>query len=310
MRRVQEPLVRMGAKVDLLGRDGRPPVRIAGAALEGIEYTMPVASAQVKSCALLAGLFARGVTSVVEPRPTRDHTERMLGAMGAPIEVDGARVTIRGAGGRSAGLRGRTWRVPGDFSSAAFWLGAAAARSGRTVTVTGVGLNPRRTAFLDVLTRMGAAVSVRATGTDETCEPVGDVTVTGSELAGTTIAGDEVPNLIDELPLVAVLAATARGETTIRDASELRYKESDRVATVAEGLRAVGADARELPDGMTVRGRERVRGDATVNSRGDHRIAMSFAVLALGADAPVAIRDTACVATSYPGFWDDLRRLT
>lgn len=307
MGRIGEPLEKMGARVELLGPGGCAPVRIGGGDLHGIEYHPPVASAQVKSCVLLAGLFAEGATSVVELKHTRDHTERMLRAMGVEVQERG--LTARIAGGRSgvclAPLR---VSIPGDFSSAAFWLVAGAVRDGAEVLVEGVGLNPRRTALLDVLRRMGADVDVRR-DRDAGWEPTGSISVRGGRLHGTVVGGDEIPNLIDELPLVAVAGAAAQGETRIEDAAELRVKESDRISAVAEGLRAIGAVVNERPDGMLVKGASGIAGGCTVRSLGDHRVAMSMAVLALCADSPVTIEGVKCVDTSYPGFWQDLEHL-
>jgi len=316
MRRIQEPLERMGAEVELKGAGGCAPMRVHGRSLEAIDYNLPVASAQVKSCVLLAGLYGDGVTTVVEPRPTRDHTERMLSAAGAEIHVDGARISLAGCGAGAPQLRPCSFTVPGDFSSAAFWLAAAACRPDAQVSVLGLGLNPRRTAFLDVLRRMGTAIECStakvengAAGAGAEWEPVGDVAVTGGELRGTVIEGDEIPNLIDELPLVAVVGALAEGKTLIRDAAELRVKESDRIATVAAGLRGFGVHVDVFDDGLCVTGPARIRGGCRVNSHGDHRIAMALAVLSLFADAPVAIDGVACIATSYPGFFSDLESL-
>ena len=275
--------------------------------MRGIRYALPVASAQVKSCVLLAGLFAEGETAVVEPKPTRYHTERMLSAMGAAVSVSGLTVTLRSG---ADALRAGEWMVPGDFSSAAYWLAAGACGEESEVTVAGVGLNGRRTALLKVLERMGAEIEVKASACGKAeWEPRGDVLVRGGALRGTEVAGEEIPNLIDELPLVAALGALAEGETVIRDAAELRVKESDRIATMAEGLRRLGVAVNERPDGMTVRGPSRVRGNVAVESRGDHRVAMALSVLALFAGGPVEVRGTACVRTSYPGFLHDLERL-
>lgn len=306
MRRIAEPLIRMGAEVELLGRNGCAPVRIRGGVLQAMEYRLPVASAQVKSCILLAGLQARGETVVYEPGPTRDHTERMLRAMGCAIRVDGLRIAAQPVEfGRVAG---RTWRVPGDFSSAAFWLTAAAAVAGAEVRIEDVGLNPRRTALLDVLERMGADVETTCqTGMD--WEPAGSIRMSGGSLHGTEIGGLEIPNLIDELPLAAVAGALAEGVTRIRDAGELRVKESDRIAAMAEGLRRMGIRVDERSDGMDVYG-GRPRGGVTVDSGGDHRVAMALSVLALFADREVNVWDVDCVDTSYPGFWRDLEALT
>lgn len=306
MKRIREPLELMGAKLDLTGERGTAPIRIRGGALRGIDYRPPMASAQVKSCVLLAGLFADGVTSVTEARPTRDHTERMLLAMGAEVAVEGLRVSLKpGGAGRLRPLR---MPVPGDISSAAFWLCAAAARPGWQVCAEGVGLNPRRTALLEVLRRMGA--DVRTGGVTETGgEPTGTVVVRGARLRGAEIAGDEIPNLIDEIPAIAVTAALAEGETVVRDAEELRVKESDRIAVMVRNLRRAGVDASERPDGMVVRG-GRPKGGAEVESHGDHRVAMSFAILGMHCPEGMTVRDTACVDTSYPGFIDDLKRVS
>jgi 3-phosphoshikimate 1-carboxyvinyltransferase len=306
MRRIAEPLERMGARVVLAGANGRAPIRIAGAALRPVDYALPVASAQVKSCVLLAGLYAEGRTAVTEPAPTRDHTERMLAALGAPVRVAGPRIELDGGAACRAALRAHDWAIPGDISSAAYWLAAAAGMPGSEIRVEGVGLNPRRTALLDVLRRMGAVLRVEADEAGAGWEPRGTVTVRAGALRGTEIGGAEIPNLIDELPMLAALGARAEGETRIRDARELRVKESDRIASMAAGLAALGVAHTVFEDGIAVRGPAVLRGGATVDSRGDHRIAMALAVLALGAPTPVTVRDVACAATSYPGFLHDL----
>lgn len=308
MKRIKEPLELMGAKVELTGDGGCAPVRITGGRLKGIEYRLPVASAQVKSCVLLAGLFAEGKTTVSEPQPTRDHTERMLKAAGAGVEVDGLKIVVAGAGPGAPGLKARRWFVPGDFSSAAFWLVAAACREGSDVTIENVGLNPRRTALIGVLRRMGAGIKVTEKCTGKGEEPLGVIRVTGARLKGAEIGGEEIPALIDELPIAAVAGAFAVGRTVIRDASELRVKESDRIAAMAKNLRALGVSVVEKPDGMIVEGPAAIRG-GEVESFGDHRVAMAMAILALGAGAPVKINDVGCVNTSYPGFWDDMNKL-
>jgi len=312
MGRIREPLEMMGARVGLSGDRGCAPVRIRGGNLRGITYRLPMASAQVKSCVLLAGLFAEGRTEVIEPRPTRDHTERLLAAMGVPVRIDGSTVSIAGHRGGPPLASGR-WCVPGDFSSAAFWMTAAACCAKAHVRIEGVGLNPRRTALLDVLRRMGADVECelsggRATGSE--WEPTGNLIVHGGTLKGTVVEGNEIPYLIDELPLVAVAGALAQGETVIRDASELRVKESDRIKTTASALRVFGIPVEEYPDGMRVAGGRTVRGGGSVDSGGDHRIAMASAVLSLFADAPVGVHGVACISTSYPGFWSDMELVT
>lgn len=298
MRRVLGPLGRMGGEFD-----GGPtlPVSVRRADLVGAEIVAEVASAQVKSAVLLAGLGAVGETTYVEPMATRDHTERMLTGMGAPLRViaaaEGTRISI------TAGpLHGVRLTVPGDVSGAAFWMVAAAIHPGVSVTLTGVGLNPTRIGVLDVLRRMGARVEVEAHGG---IEPVGDVTVTGAGLRGTRIGGAEVPTLIDELPILAIAAAFAEGETVVTDAAELRVKESDRVAAVVDGLRATGGDADARPDGFVVRG-GRLQGGHVV-THGDHRIAMAFSIAGLA--APITVDETASIATSYPGFLATLARV-
>src|SRR6058998_575715 len=299
MDRIVEPLSRMGARIVASG-DGRfPPLRITGGSLRGITYTLPVASAQVKSAVLLAGLLAEGPTTVVEPTPTRDHTERMLAAFGAPIRRDGDRVSVT-----AAALRGHEVRVCGDISSAAFLLAAAAGMPGPELTIEHVGLNPTRRGFLYVLRALGAEVFVRQTGED-TGEPVGAVTVRGRRLRGVRIGGSLIPRVIDELPVLCVIATAAEGETVISDAAELRVKESDRIAVIARGLRALGGEVEERPDGLTVYG-SRLRG-GRVGSAGDHRIAMAFAVAGLLAGGPVTVEGAESIAVSFPEFTRVLR---
>lgn len=310
MGRIHEPLAKMGASIEMRGDGGRAPIAIHGSALKGIAYDLPVASAQVKSCILLAGLRATGTTTVRERVETRDHTERLFRAMGLPLTVSGLTVSLDGAGAAGPVLPAGKWKVPGDISSAAFWLVAAAAKPGAEVTVRHTGLNPRRSAVLDVLGRMGADVRIEPEPGADAWEPAGDITVRGGALRGTTIGGAEIPNLIDELPILAVAAALAQGETVIRDAAELRVKESDRIATIAAGLREMGVEVEERPDGLTVKGGCELRASGGLQSQGDHRIAMSLAVLSLFAPEPSIVHDVACVDTSYPGFWADLQTLT
>ncbi|MBT3192024.1 MAG: 3-phosphoshikimate 1-carboxyvinyltransferase [Verrucomicrobia bacterium] len=306
MGRIQKPLEAMGAHIELLGEGGCAPIRIEGGVVNPIRYALPMASAQVKSAVLLAGLAAHGETVVVEPRATRDHTERMLMAMGADLSVDGLSISLRRDGLSGPVLKSGVWHVPGDFSSAAFWITAAAASEGCEVIIEGVGLNPRRTALLDVLRRMGASIECHVDAS--AWEPTGSIVVRGARLHGTEVGGDEIPNLIDELPLVGVAGALAEGVTVIRDAAELRVKESDRIATMVTNLSAVGVAVDETDDGMHVTG-GRVAGGVAVKSYGDHRIAMAMAVLGLYADRPVQIDNVACVATSYPEFWDDMGKI-
>ena len=308
MGRIKTPLEQMGAQIDLTGEKGTLPMTVHGAPLHGIRYELPVASAQVKSCVLLAGLFAEGKTTVVEPRPTRDHTEKLFQTLDIPLHIDGLEISLQGSGPKGPQIAARKLTVPGDFSSAAFWIAATAARPGAELTVRGVGLNPRRTALLDVLKRMGAQIETEIT--EDQDDPIGTVFVHGAQLRGTEIGGDEIPNLIDELPVLAVAGALAEGVTVIRDAAELRVKESDRITMTAKHLRAFGVDVEETPDGMTVRGSAKlIVPEEDLESGGDHRIAMSLAVLATFAAGPVRITDTACVDTSYPEFWKHLERL-
>lgn len=310
MARIKEPLDRMGASIELQGAKGCAPIHVVGRQLKGIEYDLPVASAQVKSCILLATMCAEGTTRIRERMPTRDHTELLFRAMGVPVVTEGLQVSLAGAGPRGPKLKAGDWTVPGDFSSAAFWLVAAAARESADIRIRGVGLNPRRTALLDVLRRMGADLTVEPDPASAAWEPIGDVCVRGAPLKGTVIGGAEIPNLIDELPVLAVAGALAQGETVIRDAQELRVKESDRIATTAAGLRAMGVEVEERPDGMTVRGGCALKPCSAIVSHGDHRIAMAFSILSLFAPGVSQVQNVACVDTSYPGFWKDLCALT
>jgi 3-phosphoshikimate 1-carboxyvinyltransferase len=304
MDRVVEPLSRMGARV--IGRGGgrRLPLAIAGTRpLAPVRHVAPVASAQVKSAILLAGLWASGPVSVVEPAQSRDHTERMLAAFGADLAVDGREVTLRP--GRPLG--GRLVRVPGDISSAAFFLVAGALAAEGAVTVEGVGLNPTRTGVLDVLGAMGADLRVAEAPLDG--EPRGDLTVCTARLAGTAIGGPVVPRAIDELPILAVAAACADGVTELRDAAELRVKESDRIRALATELTKLGARIEERPDGFRIVGLAGPLRGARVASWGDHRLAMALIVAGLVADGPTLVEDVDCIATSYPDFVATCRRL-
>ncbi len=308
MGRIKDPLEEMGAQIELTGEKGTLPMTISGTPLRGIRYELPMASAQVKSAVLLAGLFADGKTTVVEPRPTRDHTEKLFQTLEIPFDVNGLEISLQGFGPNGPEINACNLTVPGDFSSAAFWIAAVAARPGAELIVRDVGLNPRRTALLDVLSRMGALIETELS--EEEGDPIGSVFVRGTPLRGTEISGDEIPNLIDELPMIAALGALAEGETVIRDAAELRVKESDRIAVTASHLRAFGVEVEERPDGMTVRGPAELSAPkGPLVSHGDHRIAMSMSMLATFADAPVQIDDVDCVATSYPEFWNHLEQL-
>jgi 3-phosphoshikimate 1-carboxyvinyltransferase len=294
MRRISAPLARIGA--DVTDVDGHAPLTIRPASLRGCDHALAVASAQVKSALLLAGLYAEGTTVVRQPGPARDHTERMLNAMGADIEVRGLDVTLRPAGA----LAPFRLRVPGDLSSAAFLLVAACLIPGSVVTIQALGLNPTRTGLLEVLDAMGARITV--TGRREQAgEPVADVTARGSDLRATEVGGDTVVRMIDEFPVLAVAATQAHGTTVVRDAAELRVKETDRIAVIAEALSALGASIEPHPDGFVVWGPTPLQG-GTVDSRGDHRIAMALAVAGLVAEGPVVVEDATCIADSFPGF--------
>lgn len=310
MRRIIEPLEKMGAKIKAEGPGDRPPLVITGGPLHGATYDSPVASAQVKSAILLAGLQASGVTTVTEPVPSRDHTERMLGYFLVDLERDradakpasGQRFQVRIQGGQQ--IESRDFMVPGDISSAAFWLVAAAVQPGSRLLIKNVGLNLTRTGILSVLIRMGARIREVIDDVDQG-EPVGLIDIKGCQLQGTIIEGREIPNVIDEIPILAVAAALAEGETIIRDAKELRVKESDRIATIVSNLRAMGAEVEDFEDGMRIMGGRPLKG-AKIASHGDHRIAMAFAIAGLHASGETLIEDTACIATSYPGFEDTI----
>ena len=301
MRRIIGPLTRMGATITAADAD-RPPLTIRGADLTAIDFAPDTPSAQVKSAVLLAGLQARGATTVTEPASTRDHTERALSAFGASVTTSGRTITL--SGGQR--LTGRSLTVPGDISSAAFIAVAAAVLPGSDVTITHVGLNPSRAALLDVLRRFGA--NVDATVEDEwNGEPVGRLRVRYGVMRDLVIAPAEVPEVIDELPVLGTLGCFG-GSVTVSGAGELRVKESDRIAELVAGLRAIGADADERPDGFQIRSGSRLTG-GTVHARHDHRLAMAFAIAALGATGPTHIEGADAVAVSYPGFFTDLDRL-
>lgn len=296
MRRVTEPLARMGARIDT-AEGGTPPLRIRGGQrLTGIDYELPVASAQVKSALLLAGLYAQGTTSVREPHPTRDYTERMLAALGWPIEFSPGFARVSG-GHR---LTAADIAVPGDFSSAAFFLVAASIVPGSDLTLEGIGMNPRRTGLLHALRLMGADI-VEHKAREEGGEPVADLQVRHAPLRGIEVPEPLVPDMIDEFPALFVAASVASGTTVVRGAAELRVKESDRIAVMASGLRAMGVRIDEAPDGASIHGGATLAA-AEIDAHDDHRIAMSFAVAGQRASAPVTLRGCATVATSFPGF--------
>ena len=299
MDRVIQPLRRMGADIRGRGGDSLAPLAVRGGGLTGIDFDQPVASAQVKSSLLIAGLHADGETTVRQPAMSRDHTERMVSAMGANIEVDGLRVTVA----RSE-LQPVDISVPGDISGAAFWLVAGAIHPNAEIRLSGVGINATRSGVLEVLNRMGASISVENVR-EENDEPVADLVTRSSDLEGVEIGGDLVPLVVDELPVLAVAASQASGTTVIADAAELRVKESDRIAATVDGLARLGAAIEEREDGMTIRGGGRLSG-STVNSYGDHRIAMSMAVAGLCADGETTVEGSEAAGVSYPGFWDTL----
>ena len=310
MKRVVGPLRQMGA--DIRAReDNFAPLEIRGGRLHAIDFKMPMASAQVKSAVLLAGLFAEGETIVTEPARTRDHTELALEEFGAPIEKSGKTIRIQGlaAGNGAAKLQARSLDVPGDLSSAVFFIAAASLFPDSNLLIHNIGLNPTRTAILDVFASMGASLQMLSVRSAHG-EIVGDLAVKGASLKGGVIEGDQIPLVIDELPMLAALGPYTEQGIEIRDAAELRVKESDRIAALAENLRRMGATVEERPDGLRVEGRSagKLRG-AEIEPYGDHRIAMAFAVAALAASGPTLIRNADCAAVSYPTFFDDLDRV-
>ncbi len=304
MGRIIDPLGEMGVSIKGTGKQRSAPLSLVGTTeLKNITYDMPVASAQVKSAILLAGLRAHGRTQVIEPAQSRDHTERMLKYFLVKTLREGN--TVSTWGGQTP--ESRDFAVPGDISSAAFWIVAAAARPGAHLLIRNVGLNPTRSGILKTLVRMGAHISEFVEETDG--EPSGNIEVHGTTLKGVEIAGDEIPNVIDEIPVLAVAAALAEGTTIIRDAKELRVKESDRIATTAENLRRLGVPVQEFVDGMEITGGETLKG-TNLESMGDHRIAMAFAIAGLFATGETVINDVDCVNTSYPGFGEELLQLS
>jgi len=310
MGRVVKPLREMGAAI--AGRKGGElaPLAITGSRLRGITYDSPVASAQVKSSLLLAGLYAEGVTRVSEPRQSRDHTERLFRYFGIPVQSDGTAVSIHGR--PSVGWPGKPVVVPGDLSAAAFFLVGASLVPGSDVTITSVGVNPTRTGVLEALTEMGADIQV-LNRREEAGEPVADLRVRSASLRGIRIGADQIPRTIDEFPILCVAAALAEGETRITGAGELRVKESDRIATMTSELRKLGASVADTKDGLVIQGlggqkTKRLSG-AVCTSYGDHRVAMAMAIAGLAAGGETTIQDTACIETSFPGFESKLLEL-
>jgi 3-phosphoshikimate 1-carboxyvinyltransferase len=310
MKRVMTPLREMGAEIRARD-DNFAPLEIKGARLHAIDYQMPMASAQVKSAVLLAGLFAEGMTSVTEPARTRDHTELALEEFGASIERHGRTTKIHGliGGNGSETLLAKSLDVPGDLSSAVFFIAAASLLPDSSIAIHNVGLNPTRTAILDLFAGMGASIQMLSLRSSHG-EVVGDLAVKGASLKGGVIEGELIPLLIDELPMLAALGPYTEEGIEIRNAAELRVKESDRIAALAENLRRMGATVEERPDGLKVEGRRagKLHG-AEIEPHGDHRIAMAFAVAALAAEGATAIRDSDCAGVSYPTFFEELNRL-
>jgi 3-phosphoshikimate 1-carboxyvinyltransferase len=300
MGRVVDPLARMGAAIWGRRANTLAPLAVKGGRLQAIDYLSPVASAQVKSAVMLAGLLTEGVTTVIEPARSRDHTERMLKYFGARVEVDGQRVSIWGR----PNLTGKKISIPGDISSAMFFIAAGITVPGAELDIINVGINPTRTGALEILKDMGADISLQ-NRREVNGEPVADLKVRGSLLNGTDIGGDIIPKLIDEIPVLAVVAALANGETVVRDAAELRNKESDRITAVVRLLDGLGADVSERPDGFVVRGGRQLKG-APCESFGDHRMAMAAAVAGLSARGSTTINGAECVDISFPCFFDTL----
>ena len=303
MSRIVIPIREMGASVMGRSNDSLAPLAIRGGSLRGIDYEMPVASAQLKSCILIAGLYAEGETTVRQPAASRDHTERMMTAMGARLRTGGLSVSVR-----ASELTSMDVRVPADVSGAAFWLVAGVCHPNARVRVSGVGMNPSRTGVLDALKAMGARISVENVR-EEAGEPSADLVAESSRLEGTEIRGDIIPRVIDELPVLALAACFARGTTIIGDAQELRVKESDRIQAAVDGLSRLGANVEERPDGMVIQGGATLKG-AACKSYGDHRIAMTMAVAGLLAQGSTVISGAEAASVSYPSFWDTLKELS
>ena len=303
MKRIMTPLSMMNAAIDSINHNDCAPLQIRGRKLHGIHYVSPVASAQVKSCVLLAGMYADGATSVTEPILSRNHSELMLNYFGASVTSQGTTASIL----PDPVLEGRKVVVPGDISSAAYFIAAGLLVSGSEILVKNVGVNPTRNGLLKVCAAMGADIT-RLNGSTVSGEPTADLLVRHSSLHGTTVGGEIIPTLIDELPVIAVMAAFANGTTVIKDAAELKVKESDRIAVMTENLSRMGVDIEATKDGMVIHGGKPVHG-AEINSHLDHRIAMSFAVAALAAEGITKIKDADCVRISYPNFYEDLKLL-
>lgn len=303
MKRIIDPLTRMGARIRSLNDNGCAPLAIAGTKLHGIHYQSPVASAQVKSAILLAGLYAEGETKVTEPYVSRNHTELMLSCFGADVRTEHTTAVIKPA----EELYGNQIMVPGDISSAAFFIAAGLMIPGSELLIRNVGINPTRDGILHVCREMGADITLMNPKSGDG-EPVADILVRSSSLHGTVIGGAIIPTLIDELPMIAAMACLAEGDTVIKDAAELKVKESNRIDVMVRNLSAMGADVEETDDGMVIHGGKPLHG-AVIDSRLDHRIAMTFAIAGCCADGETEILGAECVDISYPGFYEDLERL-
>lgn len=308
MLRIAEPLRLMGAEVELLTEGKYAPIKIRGSKLKGINYKLSVASAQVKSCILLAGMFAQGMTTISGKIRSRDHTERLLKKIGVPVYIKDDVMAISGSGGENIKIAPAVWSVPGDFSSAAFWIVAGACGLANIVKVCGVGLNPYRVGLIEVLKKMGVKIEVKYYKYDE-WEPVGDVIVKGSRMKAVEIGGDIIPEIIDEIPAFSIAASFADGKTVIKDAHELRVKESDRIATIYQMLSKLGVSVEEREDGMVIYGPASFKGGVEIDSKGDHRIAMSAAIAGLFCKEPVRVKGINCIKTSYATFWEDFEKL-
>ncbi len=302
MKRIVEPLRKLGAEISA-DKGNYPPLRIKGKKLQGVRYSSPIASAQVKSCLLLAGLCAEGRTTITEPSRSRDHSERMLKYLGVPLKIQGRSVSIK-----KQPFEGKEFFIPGDISSAAFFIAAASILNGSKIKICSVGINPTRTGFLDILEKMGADVRIK--NRREICgEPIADLIIVGSnELKGTKIEGKVIPRIIDEIPILAVVGCFARGKTIIKDAGELRVKETDRIHAIVSQLKKLGAAIKERKDGMEISGGKKLKG-ACVMSFGDHRTTMALTIAGLGAKGVTKVNDTDCINTSFPGFEDLLKKL-
>jgi len=305
MRRVTEPLRKMGAQVFGRTNGQFPPLTILGGKLKRMEYSLPIPSAQVKSCLLLAGLYADGETSITEPYQSRDHTERMLKFLGGQVKIEGLTVKIKG--GNS--LFGREICIPGDISAASFFIGAASILRKSEVKILNIGLNPTRRGFIDILLRMGAEIKI--VHMEKKCEEeIGDIEIKGkSNLKGVVVQGEIIPRLIDEIPILAIVSCFAKGETIIKGARELRVKETDRIKAIVNELKKMGADIEEREDGMIVRGGKGLKG-AECNTYGDHRMAMALTIAGLCAKGTTRILNPECIATSFPEFWKTLEKIS